>query len=249
VPHGIKGSTPPCIECGKPSAARSLCPYHYNLWRATRPGGACSVEGCEDATVGRGLCGRHYARWKRTGIVGTAEFGPSGHGRGLRRGVCSVEGCGRPHFARGWCRPHYYRVRRTGRAVPPTDAERFWAKVDKKGPPSKERPDLGPCWLWTGARGQGGYGSTGKGGAHRKAYRLTKGPIPPDFQIDHLCYVRNCVNPAHLEAVTRLENIRRTRRRVICPRCGDRLTTKRCVPCSSAYSAGYKAALRARFGP
>lgn len=47
--------------------------------------------------------------------------------------------------------------------------------------------------------------------AHRVAYELTRGPIPAGMEIDHLCRVRSCVNPDHLEAVTRGENLRRGR--------------------------------------
>jgi hypothetical protein len=41
------------------------------------------------------------------------------------------------------------------------------------------------------------------------AYEWLVGPIPDGFQIDHLCRVRNCVAPDHLEAVTQQENLRR----------------------------------------
>ena len=46
-------------------------------------------------------------------------------------------------------------------------------------------------------------------GAHRIVYELIKGKIPEGLFIDHLCRVRNCVNPDHLEPVTHEENIRR----------------------------------------
>lgn len=45
--------------------------------------------------------------------------------------------------------------------------------------------------------------------AHRVAYRLLTGPIPEGFVVDHLCEVKWCCNPAHLEAVTYAENVRR----------------------------------------
>ena len=41
------------------------------------------------------------------------------------------------------------------------------------------------------------------------AYELLVGPIPEYLTLDHLCRVRNCVNPAHLEPVTSAENILR----------------------------------------
>lgn len=71
------------------------------------------------------------------------------------------------------------------------------------------------CWLWTGAWSERtGYGfiQNGEGKmdqAHRVSHRLFKGPIPEGLEIDHLCRVRCCVNPDHLEAVTRKVNIQR----------------------------------------
>lgn len=70
------------------------------------------------------------------------------------------------------------------------------------------------CWVWQGPR-RGGryderpYGSFGKGYAHRWSYQYFNGPIPQGLEIDHLCRVRLCVNPEHLEAVTRLVNTMR----------------------------------------
>jgi len=70
------------------------------------------------------------------------------------------------------------------------------------------------CWLWTGARFSNGYGSfwlLGKSvGAHRVAYELWRGPIPEGLHLDHLCRVRHCVNPDHLEPVTVRENLSRS---------------------------------------
>lgn len=94
-----------------------------------------------------------------------------------------------------------------------TLAERFWPKVDKHGPPSEHRPDLGPCWLWIAAIDRKGYGAFGGPRdrtqvvrAHRVAYELVIGPIPDGLTLDHLCRVRRCVNPEHLEPVTGREN-------------------------------------------
>lgn len=64
------------------------------------------------------------------------------------------------------------------------------------------------CWLWLGAE-QRGYGYIGRTPAHRRAYETFVGPIPAGLHIDHLCSVRACVNPAHLEPVTQEENNRR----------------------------------------
>lgn len=69
------------------------------------------------------------------------------------------------------------------------------------------------CWEWQGALTWGGYGRIGKSGkmllAHRVAYMELVGEIPGGFQIDHLCRVRHCCNPDHLEPVTPKENTRR----------------------------------------
>lgn len=91
--------------------------------------------------------------------------------------------------------------------------ERFWPKVDLAGPVPERAPHLGPCWLWAGAHSDTGYGSfraDGRNvGSHRFAYELLVGPVPMGLHIDHLCRVRSCCNPAHLEAVTKAENDRR----------------------------------------
>jgi hypothetical protein len=89
---------------------------------------------------------------------------------------------------------------------------RFWSFVDKNGPCSSFKPELGPCWLWTGFIGKKGYGRFGITNrlpvqAHRWAYESVYGTIDANLDIDHLCRVRHCVNPNHLEAVTRRENV------------------------------------------
>lgn len=62
------------------------------------------------------------------------------------------------------------------------------------------------CWLWLGAIAVHGYGKISTRYAHRVSYETYRGPIPPGLQIDHLCRVRCCINPDHLEAVTAKEN-------------------------------------------
>lgn len=73
-------------------------------------------------------------------------------------------------------------------------------------------PNTG-CWLWTGNLSGWGYGrfeSAGKSySAFRVAWANKFGPIPEGKQLDHCCRVRSCVNPDHLEPVTRKENILR----------------------------------------
>jgi hypothetical protein len=63
------------------------------------------------------------------------------------------------------------------------------------------------CWIWTGPLDRDGYGKMSMGtGAHRKFYEHYVGPIPAGLTIDHLCRVKACVNPAHMEPVTAREN-------------------------------------------
>lgn len=89
-----------------------------------------------------------------------------------------------------------------------TDWERFWLKVEMGTAPSG-------CWLWTGSTANG-YGQARVGGktvrAHRASYELLVGPIPEGLTLDHLCHVKNCVRPEHLEPVTAAENTRRAHR-------------------------------------
>lgn len=68
------------------------------------------------------------------------------------------------------------------------------------------------CWVWRGPRQNAGYGHIGRGKKHlihRLTYEHFVGAIPAGLQIDHLCRVRLCCCPWHLEAVTQRENILR----------------------------------------
>ena len=81
--------------------------------------------------------------------------------------------------------------------------QRFWEKVSPE-------PTSG-CWLWTGAVDLGGYGihwvGDGKSHrAHRFAFERLRGPIPEGMTLDHLCEVKSCVNPTHLDPCSAAEN-------------------------------------------
>lgn len=82
------------------------------------------------------------------------------------------------------------------------NAEQFMARVDQSAGPAG-------CWPWLGAIAPSGYGRVHSRWAHRLSYEFLVGPIPAGLDIDHLCRNRLCVNPAHLEPVTRLVNVRR----------------------------------------
>ena len=67
------------------------------------------------------------------------------------------------------------------------------------------------CWTWMGSMYQNGYGKIGRRGymVHRIAYELTKGKVPRNMCLDHLCKNRACINPDHLEIVSLVENVMR----------------------------------------
>lgn len=123
---------------------------------------------------------------------------------------CTIPGCDRPLRSTGMCNAHRQRaasgntragtpVRQAYSDAPPE--VRFWDYVDKTE----------SCWLWTGYVKTAGYGQFnvchGRTAlAHRYSYELLVGPIPAGLTIDHLCKVRRCVNPDHMEPVTAGEN-------------------------------------------
>lgn len=160
-------------------------------------------------------------------------------GTDVAEGICIIDACERPrkYNLLGLCSTHYNRQRQGRWARPvkpkkirPTAEQRFWAKVEKTG----------TCWVWVGARNDRGYGNfvavkPKNIGAHRYAYELMVGPIPEGFDIDHVkangCTSRACVKaiadeygPAHLEAVTRAENLNRARPPR--PRAGEPVTLR-----------------------
>ena len=72
---------------------------------------------------------------------------------------------------------------------------------------------LSGCWIWMGALDRDGYGSFFVKGrrfrAHRFAFEQSRGLVPADKELDHLCRVRCCVNPMHVEPVTHQVNMLR----------------------------------------
>lgn len=88
-------------------------------------------------------------------------------------------------------------------------AAQFEAYANRAGTVPANRPDLGPCWTWTGCM-RNGYGLMSSSGrstlAHTWSYEHFVAPIAPGLEPDHLCRNTSCVNPSHLEPVTHREN-------------------------------------------
>ena len=94
-----------------------------------------------------------------------------------------------------------------GDKAPNYTKEGIWERVHPE-------PNSG-CWIWLKALNQAGYGHmtvrNKQVGAHRISYMAFKGEIPHGLELDHLCRNPSCVNPDHLEPVTRKVNVRRGR--------------------------------------
>ncbi len=159
---------------------------------------ACSVDGCNVKPYARSLCTKHYSRWRRHGDPNVLL-----HPREHEEKVCAVDGCDRLRAKREWCGMHYFRVMKHGSTDSPEKMERI------VGVPIRERFDRrwaldteSGCWLWQASLSESGYGRIDRGYAHRVGYELYVGPVPDGLVLDHLCCVKQCVNPAHLEPIT-----------------------------------------------
>lgn len=103
----------------------------------------------------------------------------------------------------------YASVMPTYKNMHATPLQRFWDKI---------LIDTNGCWLWQGATKADGYGTYRPNGGektqsvHRWSYEQFVAPIQDGDTIDHLCRVRNCCNPRHLEAVGFDVNMLRSRR-------------------------------------
>jgi hypothetical protein len=96
-------------------------------------------------------------------------------------------------------RPRFWRLGETA-------ADRFWARVRKEEPP-------GSHWYHENKPSSNCYVRVMFNGviqpAHRVAWELVNGPIEEGLEIDHLCKVKTCINPEHLEPVSHAENMSR----------------------------------------
>lgn len=99
--------------------------------------------------------------------------------------------------------------------------------------------DTGDCWLWTGRLVTNGYARVYVDGrtiaAHKHIWTLFNGDWPEGMVGDHLCMVKHCVNPEHIEPTTQSENIRRAVGKTHCKNGHERVsltsagTCRKCV--------------------
>lgn len=161
----------------------------------------CSEQNCDRPHYGRGYCRLHWSRVKR-----------NGHAQLIAdpNKKCSVFGCGEKHMARGLCSKHYQRVAKNGTLTP-----KFHKGVGvEERIRRKSAATNNGCFEYQGKLTKKGYAHVkndeGKMRfAHVIMFEEANGPVPDGMELDHLCRNRACWNPAHLEAVTHRENVRR----------------------------------------
>lgn len=201
--------------------------------RALAKGRSCRAADCPKPPRSVGLCDTHYQYLRLWGDpLGSAPKRPSAVDpfRYELPSVCEVDGCGETAYGVGYCRQHYNQYRKHGSPFGPqvdrprapypprsaTPEQRFWMKVDRNGPVSRLRPDLGECWIWIGALSDDGYGlfrastEEKRKYAHRYAWEMSGRSLVARLTLDHLCAVRPCVRPEHLDQVTQAVNAARS---------------------------------------
>lgn len=160
----------------------------------------CTIDDCGRGASARGMCSIHYQRWRKHGdprlVLKVHRHRPVE--------PCSVAGCEHPAYCKRLCDLHYKRLMSTGDTGPlglvnplrdRSDVDRFWAKVDRRGPDD--------CWPWTEGADEDGYGLFKAGGRMHRACRWLLArkigrPLAADEVTRHTCDNPPCVNPAHL---------------------------------------------------
>lgn len=175
---------------------------------------------------------------------------------------CAVLGCERERKARAMCLMHYKRWQTAAQQEPKIFRGTFAGDL-KPGPLPEHRPDLGPCWEWSGARNAAGYGVLNKTMfgtrlVHRVALVIASGKLLSG-DVMHHCDNPPCARPSHLRDATHQENMSdaAAKGRMFAPRAGqtqckhgheltpettttylkEGYTALRCIKCRKASSA------------
>lgn len=100
-----------------------------------------------------------------------------------------------------------------------------WLGHPKARPLSRAQVDASGCWIWTGRVDRKGYGRYGKRGlaAHRVIYELLVRTLSPEETLHHTCRVPGCVNPEHMQPMSRADNARLGHRFHIAPDLVERM--------------------------
>lgn len=140
------------------------------------------------------------------GLTHSLDLTKEGLGMNPTR-ICTVDGCENPRPYRLYCYKHYQRFKKYGDplttrwATLHTPEDRLAARTTRQG----------DCIVWTGGTVGAGYGKMVVGDkimkVHRYVWERDNGPIPDGMEIDHTCHNRKCVEPSHLRAVTRKQNM------------------------------------------
>lgn len=132
----------------------------------------------------------------------------------MRSAVSSCKVCGAEYISQRRVTQQYCSITCRGKGQSSSLVDRFWPKVNKDGPIPPHRPELGPCWIFTGYCDRDGYGKIGAGDgtqkalyANRVAYEIQVGPIPDGFQALHHCDNPPCCRDTHLFLGTNMDNI------------------------------------------
>jgi len=205
--------------CSKPHKSRGMCPMHYARWRKSgdpnlipeRPSKRpCSIDGCDRVAIARSWCVKHYQRWQAHGDPNISTRRTPGP---CVVADCTTEGNG----GHGLCEKHYRRFQRHGSPLVTSrivgdHVARFESYLTE-GVAPEHAAHMGACWLWIGLLTRDGYGVMASDlptpSAHRWSYRHHVADIPEGLELDHLCRVRNCVNPWHLDPVPQDVNKKR----------------------------------------
>ena len=117
--------------------------------------------------------------------------------------MCSVDSCERPAHCKGMCQMHYLRLYKTSSIEAKTPVDRLRSKYIVNVSTG--------CWDWLAYVNSDGYGMFKHKGmmtlAHKASYELLAQAVPDNFELDHICHNRKCVNPDHLRVVTHTENV------------------------------------------